>query len=383
MPLLTFGLLFASPAAVIWLVRHQAWAARLGVVVICYLAGLLVSTLNLFDQNQVEAASTVGWLSIGLALPLLLMALDLRSWRSLAGKAMLSMFLATSAVVAVATSLYFLFADGVSARHSHLAAMSVGVYTGGTPNLAAIKAGLDIADSDYLLFHSVDTVIGAAYLLLMLTVGVPLFRRLLPGRAQMQAEGTVDSRLEEDFSLLLQRQTIWQVPVALAVAASGAGAVYALASWLAATFTALPMTPLLIVLLTTAGVALSFTALRQKLTHAYRIGMYLIYVFCFSIAATTTLETLAGADPMIGLFVLGAVLGSVVVHAVLCRFVGVDADTFMVTSVAAVCSPPFVPLIARALGNPGLLMSGMMTGIVGYALGNYLGISLALVLSGI
>ena len=77
MPLLTFGLLFASPAAVIWLVRHQAWAARLGVVVICYLAGLLVSTLNLFDQNQVEAASTAGWLSIGLALPLLLMALDL------------------------------------------------------------------------------------------------------------------------------------------------------------------------------------------------------------------------------------------------------------------------------------------------------------------
>jgi uncharacterized membrane protein len=52
----------------------------------------------------------------------------------------------------------------------------------------------------------------------------------------------------------------------------------------------------------------------------------------------------------------------------------------MVTSVAAVCSPPFVPMMARALGNPGAMLSGMTTGIIGYALGNYLGISLALFL---
>ena len=52
----------------------------------------------------------------------------------------------------------------------------------------------------------------------------------------------------------------------------------------------------------------------------------------------------------------------------------------MITSVAAVASPPFVPLMARALRNPGAMLPGMTTGVIGYALGSYLGISLGLYL---
>ena len=62
------------------------------------------------------------------------------------------------------------------------------------------------------------------------------------------------------------------------------------------------------------------------------------------------------------------------------RLARVDADTYIVTSVAAIASPPFVPLIARALGNPAAILSGITTGIIGYALGNYIGISLGLLL---
>jgi uncharacterized membrane protein len=45
-------------------------------------------------------------------------------------------------------------------------------------------------------------------------------------------------------------------------------------------------------------------------------------------------------------------------------------------------SPAFVPMVARSLRNPAILMSGMATGILGFAIGNYLGISLALLLAG-
>ena len=92
------------------------------------------------------------------------------------------------------------------------------------------------------------------------------------------------------------------------------------------------------------------------------------------------LDDLAELSLSITLFVFGTVAGSLLLHAVLCKLAGVDSDTFMVTSVAAICSPPFVPLLVKALGNPGVLLSGMTTGIIGYALGNYLGISLALFL---
>ena len=58
---------------------------------------------------------------------------------------------------------------------------------------------------------------------------------------------------------------------------------------------------------------------------------------------------------------------------------GVDGDC-MVTSVAALGCPPFVPLMARALNNPGAMLAGMTTGVIGYAVGSYLGISLGLYL---
>ncbi|MFT6261548.1 MAG: putative membrane protein [Bermanella sp.] len=40
-------------------------------------------------------------------------------------------------------------------------------------------------------------------------------------------------------------------------------------------------------------------------------------------------------------------------------------------------------MIVKALKNPNVLISGMTTGIIGFALGNYLGISLALFLQSI
>ena len=83
---------------------------------------------------------------------------------------------------------------------------------------------------------------------------------------------------------------------------------------------------------------------------------------------------------VIALFLVGTIGGSLLLHCLLCRALRSDSDTFMVTSVAAVCSPPFVPMMARALGNPSTILSGMTTGIIGYALGNYLGIGLALLL---
>ena len=131
---------------------------------------------------------------------------------------------------------------------------------------------------------------------------------------------------------------------------------------------------LIIVLLTTIGILLSLLPGVRALHLAYRAGMYLIYVFCFAVASMASLDDLRALDASVAIFVVGTVAGSLLLHALFCRVARIDSDTFMVTSVAAVCSPPFVPMLARALDNPGAILSGMTTGIIGYALGNYLGI---------
>jgi uncharacterized membrane protein len=53
----------------------------------------------------------------------------------------------------------------------------------------------------------------------------------------------------------------------------------------------------------------------------------------------------------------------------------------IITSTALICSPPFVPVIAGALNNRALIISGLTIGIVGYAIGNFIGIFTGFMLS--
>mgnify|MGYP001378781731 FL=1 len=91
----------------------------------------------------------------------------------------------------------------------------------------------------------------------------------------------------------------------------------------------------------------------------------------------TKLDSLVRVDWAVLGYVSASIFGSLVVHALLSKLAGIDVDTFIVTSVSAICSPPFVPVLAEALKNRAVLMTGLTTGLVGYAAGNYLGVSIA------
>lgn len=373
------------PAGLLWLVHRQRWAQRLGIIVMCYLAGLLSGNLGLIPPGARPVQEGLTELAVVLALPMLLFTLDVRQWSTVAGRALLSMLFATASVVALATSLFFLFRGGDATAASHLAAMAVGVYTGGTPNLAAIKAGLDIPHGEYIVFHSLDTLVGAGYLLLMLTVGVRLFRRLLrqapPAQAATPAAG--ESLDGDDLRSLLRRESLPQLLRVACLSLLVLVFSLAVSRLLGAALSVEDTSALLIVTLTSCGILLSLHPRVRRLVLSYKLGMYLIYVFSFTVASMATLDDLLQVDATVAVFLFGTVTGSLLLHGLLCRLAGIDSDTFMVTSVAAVCSPPFVPMMARALGNPGAILSGMTTGIIGYALGNYLGISLALFLQGL
>ena len=107
------------PAGIIWLTHHQVWAARIGMILLCYLAGLLAGNLGLVPQSALGAQQAVSELAVALALPMLLFTLDVRSWRHVAGKALLSMLLATLSVTAIATLLFFLYREVRKTKHGN------------------------------------------------------------------------------------------------------------------------------------------------------------------------------------------------------------------------------------------------------------------------
>jgi len=69
-----------------------------------------------------------------------------------------------------------------------------------------------------------------------------------------------------------------------------------------------------------------------------------------------------------------------VFHLILSRILKVPGDLFTVAHVALLYSPPFVPPVAGAMHNKKVLISGIVIGLVGYAVGTYLGVGIAEIL---
>ena len=113
--------------------------------------------------------------------------------------------------------------------------------------------------------------------------------------------------------------------------------------------------------------------------------MYFILVFSLVVASEADLGKMAGNGHSIVLlsiflFILIAVLGSLLLHAIISKIFGIDADDFIITSVALSMSPPFVPVVAGAIKNKSVVLPGLIIGIIGYAIGNYIGVFMAYIL---
>ncbi|MCA1746307.1 MAG: DUF819 family protein, partial [Bacteroidales bacterium] len=75
-----------------------------------------------------------------------------------------------------------------------------------------------------------------------------------------------------------------------------------------------------------------------------------------------------------------AMVGSLFLHSLLSKIFRITNDDFIITSTALANSPPFVPVVAAALKNKEVMIPGMIIGVIGYAVGNYLGVFVAYLL---
>ena len=107
--LIVYTLFFLCvPAGLLYLAHHQRWAQKLGVILLCYLTGLLVGNAGLIPQAAGGVQQAVSEITVALALPMLLFTVDIRQWSRMAGAALLSMLLATISVVTLATACFYI-----------------------------------------------------------------------------------------------------------------------------------------------------------------------------------------------------------------------------------------------------------------------------------
>ena len=132
---------------------------------------------------------------------------------------------------------------------------------------------------------------------------------------------------------------------------------------------------ILILTMTTLSIAASFLPFVRKMEKSYDAGMYLVLIFSLVVATmvdVTAIDYRAGAN--IIAYIAFVIFCSLVLSIILSKIFKIDSDTMVITSVALINSPLFVPMIADSMKNKKVIITGIAVGVIGYAVGNYLGI---------
>lgn len=370
------------PAGVIWLCRRFPVLDNIGPIMILYAIGMVIGNLPFMPQEMATLQDMIPNIMVPLAIPMMLFGCTFsRSEAKLQVKILVSGFLSVALAVAGG---YLLFGHHL-AEGTAVGGIISGMYTGGTLNAAALQTIFGVESQTFVLINSYDIIISFLYFVFLFSVGIRMFRRLYGERQKSfsdadkaEVEHQIENTKLNPYSGLMTKEGLKQLGyillVTIAVVAVSAGVALLMPEgWFMVVF---------ILLLTTLGICCSFIRAVRRLERSYDIGMYLIYIFSLVIATMadfSSLDLVGGANQLA--FMTFAVFVSLSLHAIMCRLMKVDADSMVISSVAFINSPPFVPMAVAAMKNKGALVTGLAAGVAGYALGNYFGVIMERILS--
>jgi len=337
--------------------------------------------------NQVASVQDSLTMLVALAFPLMLFSLNIKRWLRYASKGFLSVILALIAGPVMVT-LGFLIFKNLIPEAWRMAGMFVGIYTGGTPNFIALSLALDVDANLFLVASTYDIVVGAFLVLFFLTLAPKLFRLILPPFKYKGNETESDLVINEtedleDFSGMLQRKKILPLLLALVLSIVICVISIGVGELLKKPLPNFPNMAVIILTITTLGILASFIKRLNRIEKSFQLGMYLIIIFSLAVSSMADLRTMFNIGMLnLILFITWVYFGSLLLHLILAKIFRIDSDNFLITATAYIFSPPYVPLVASALKNKDVIVTGITGGIIGYVLGNYFGVMLAYFLKG-
>jgi len=343
---------------------------------VCYVLGLVVGNIGILPADFGKVQNPLMLINISLALPLMFFSLDVRKWARLAGKSILSFMLQTVAIIIIACIGFFIFRNYVGPETWKLAGMLIGVYTGGTVNLAAIATALQTDSNLYLAAHTSDLVVSSVYLLFLMTLGQRIFQKFLPAFKSANSDGGAESVDFDSYDGILKKN----IAIPLLGALGLAIAVFVIGGLSFVFLKEDNAFVVAVLVITTLGIALSFVPKIRNIKMTYQLGNYFILIFSLVVSSMADLNKLVSTAPIMLVYVGFTICACLVLHVLLSRIFKIDTDTVIITSTAGICSPPLVPMVATALKNKEIVITGVITGIIGWVEGTYLGIMIAYVL---
>jgi len=247
------------------------------------------------------------------------------------------------------------------------AAVFGATYVGGSINFAAVAEAIAFRDPTALAVGvAIDNVIGLAYLVMAgAAVSWAVFTRRFPWRA----DGLVDPVPETGAAT--RTPTVIDLAVALGLASLACAAGNAIAAALGQASYSILYITLLMLVIATAGRRWLKSIAGPEL--AATLFMYLFFAL---LGAGADIGAMLGAAPVLFLYVAIIFAVHVVFILVGARICRLNYAEIVIASTACIGGPPISIAYAVLFGWRRLAVPAVATGVLGYALGNFVGIGL-------
>lgn len=370
-----FGLLavlMAVPALIFFLQKYEPVNRLYGIVPPLVFAYFIPTLLTVLDVIPAEAPvySQIKSYVLPASLLLLTLAVDITGILRLGSKAVIMFLTGTLGIVIGGPIALFIFKHQLPPEiWKGMAALS-GSWIGGGANFIAIGQSVGAPDDMMGVMVVVDVLVAN------ILTGILLF---LAGRYE-----SIDKKLHADNSAILelrdkvvrfQEQTTRVAGTAdymvmLAMAFGGAYLAYELGNVLPEIGDIISHSTWKIILVTTFGVGLSFTKLKNyEGAGASKLGTVMLYLLIGVIGASADLKQVLEYP---ALFFMGAtwILIHIGLMILVMRLIKAPLFFMAVGSQANVGGAASAPIVASAF-HPALASVGVMLGIAGYVMGTY------------
>ena len=363
-PLLLTAVVTAATALAFLLDYKVAALSKLGASLLAILFGAFLSNLGI-----VAAASpiyeTISGSVTSLAIAWLLLAVTLADLKK-AGRRMVGAF--AIAVTGTALGAFvgaLIFAGRFEAETWKLAGTLTGTYSGGGVNFVAVGRGLGLPDVLFAGATAADNAMTAIWLganLVLPLLLVRFYPTPVPG-AGKQSGGEVDHPFFSRVPLsTLDLASLIAVGFVLLVAAD----------WMGTVIPAVPS----VLWLTTFALIVGHVGPFKSAPGAMQLGSLALHFFFVIIGIYSRIDMIL----LVGVAVFFYTAVVVGVHGVVVygmgRLLGMDIGTVSVASQAAVGGPSSAVAVAIAREWNELVLPGIAVGLLGYAVGNYVGFGL-------
>jgi uncharacterized membrane protein len=386
----TIILLLITPSIVVKTLKRFKGLQFFGPVFYCYVLGIAFTNILSFCGTPIskELSHLITQIAQGfvlIAIVQMLLSTHFYELIKLSRVGLLGFSLAAFSVffscVIVFKTIPLIFSDLPLLDLKHLTSMAVGVYTGGTANMAVLSQTLKVNPQLFLEAYSSDLILSGILLMLLMNL-IPWFFGLF----LKKFDSTPFEENELSNTHLINETHLFPYPeiyqlsfkniflkslVAVVVIILSLGVSFPIYY-----FFGLSLDQVALFTITTAGILVSCSGKISKSAQNdyFILGDYYLLIFCLSMGTLANLEKLQGLPSWVLLSLFFILLLSTLFHLLLCFLLKIDRDISIITLTASIFGPPFVICTAGALKNKHIITTGVTTGLIGMAVGTYLGL---------